>query len=213
MCTMRSLNNALRHAARHALTLSPTPSRRSAALLWAAGLFLLLAGCPVSKFSKKNARPWEPKLGNLFDDATDVCAPWASSNEPWARREHELSARRALESDLVAQGQIEEVVDTLSGAAVKQVVLQFQVGKMLRGNEDDLPDGKRRITLIVSGAEDAQVSKKMIRRDAILWIRWLKGDDPPFHWHVTCATGGVTTLVKRHLQGRARKEAGQTPQD
>jgi hypothetical protein len=212
MCTMRPLNRALRHAARHALTHLHTPPRRGAALLWAAGLILLLAGCPVSKYSKKNARPWEPKLGNFFDDATDVCAPWASSSEPWARREHELSARRAQESDLVAQGQIEEVVDTLSGAAVKQVVLQFQVGKMLRGDVDDLPDGRRRITLIVSGAEDAQVSKKMIRRNAILWLRWLKGDDPPFHWHVTCATGGVTALVKRHLQGRARKEAGQPPQ-
>jgi len=188
------------------------PLRRGIVLGWSALWLLLAAGCPVSIYSKKSARPWAPTLAGLFDDSTDVCAPWAGSNEPWARREKELTAQRAQETDLVARGQIEEVVDTLSGAAVKQVVLQFQVQKMLRGGTDDLPDGKERITLVVSRSEDAAVSKKMIRRNAVLWIRWLKGDDPSFHWHVTCATKGVIPLVQRHLKGRARKEAGEIPQ-
>ncbi len=51
----------------------------------------------------------------------------------------------------------------------------------------------------------------MIRRNAVLALRWLKGDSPPFRWHVTCATGGVLGLIEKHLEGRARKEAGQIP--
>ena len=183
-----------------------------AILLAGAGLAALIAGCPKSRFSKVNARPWQPKLINLFDDATDVCAPWAASQEPWARREHENTAKRGLESDLVAVGQIEEVVDTLSGAAVKQVVLQFQVKKMLRGSIEDLPEGNGRLTLVVSRSEDGRIPKKMLRRTAVLSLRWLKGDDPPFRWHLTCATEGIIPIVKKHLKGRARKEAGNLPQ-
>jgi hypothetical protein len=178
-----------------------------AALLTGAGLALLLAGCPLSKYSKKNARPWEPKLANLFDDATDVCAPWTTSIEPWARREHELMAKRCLETDLMAVGEIEEVVDTLSGAAVKLVVLQFYVKKMLRGIVADLPDGSRRITLVVSRSEDASIPKRMIRRTAVLSLRWLKGNDPPFRWHLTCATKGVIPLAQKHIMKRARRDA------
>lgn len=190
---------------------SGRPWRRTL-LLAGVGLTLLTTGCPVSKFSKRYARPWEPKLNSLFDDATDVCAPWAASNEPWARREHELVAKRTAETDLVAIGQIAEVVDTLSGAAVKQVVLQFQVKTMLRGEPKDLPGGNRRITLVVSKSEESRFSKGMIRRDAVLYLRWLKGDDPPFRWHLTCATKGVIPLLKKHLKGRVRKEAGDNPQ-
>ncbi len=122
------------------------------AILAGAWMSLLAAGCPASRFSKRFAQPWSPRLASLFDDSTDVCAPWVSSSEPWARREHELSARRCQEADLVALGHIEEVVDTLSGAAVKQVVLQFKVDRMLRGRVEDLPGGKRRVTLVVSRA-------------------------------------------------------------
>ncbi len=183
-----------------------------AVLLTMAGLALLLTGCPVSKFNKMNARPWQPKLAVLYDNATDVCSPWVASSEPWARREHELTARRCLETDLVAVGEIQEVVDTLSGAAVKQVVLQFHVKKMLRGNIEDLPDGKRRVTLVVSKSEDARIPKRMLRRTAVLSLRWLQGTDPPFRWHLTCATKGVVPLVKKHTQARNRKEAGETPQ-
>ncbi len=208
MNTMKNSTFPHRLAARRFLRLR----RGQLALLMGAGLTLLLVGCPISKFSKKNARPWEPKLSGLFDDATDVCAPWTNSSEPWAHREHELTAQRCQESDLVAVGQIEEVVDTLSGAAVKQVVLQFRVKKMLRGELSDMPNGNDRITLVVSRSEEARHSKKMIRRSAVLSIRWLKGDDPPFRWHLTCATKGVTDLVKKHLKGRAKKEAGQPPQ-
>lgn len=208
MNTMQHLTPSHRHAIHRCLRLCSG----QAALLAIVGLALVLAGCPVSKFSKKNARPWEPKLVNLFDDATDVCAPWVASIEPWARREHELTAKRCQAADLVAVGEIKEVVDTLSGAAVKQVVLQFEVKKMLRGNVEDLPDVSRRITLVVSRSEDARIPKKMLRRTAVLSLRWLKGDDPPFRWHLTCATKGVISLVKKHLKGRARAEVGETPQ-
>jgi len=205
---MQHLNHSHRRAIHGCLRLC---SGR-AVLLTCAGLALVLTGCPVSKFSKINARPWEPHLVNLFDDATDVCAPWAASNEPWARREHERMAKRCQTADLVAVGRIMEVVDTLSGAAVKQMVLQFEVKKMVRGNVDDMPNGSRRITLVVSKSEDARIPKKMLRRTAVLSLRWLKGDDPPFRWHLTCATKGVIPLVKKHMGGRARKEAGDTPQ-
>ncbi len=187
---------------------SPLQDCGPAVLLTMAGLALLLTGCPVSKFNRKNARPWRPNLAVVFDDATDVCAPWVDSNEPWARREHELTAKRCLETDLVAVGEIREVIDTLSGAAVKQVVLQFHVKKMLRGNVEDLPDGNRRVTLVVSRSEDARIPKKMLRRSAVLSIRWLRGDDPPFRWHLTCATKGVIPLVLKHARGRRKKEAG-----
>lgn len=208
MKTMQHLTISHRRAIHRFLT----QGSGLAVLLTGAGLAVLMAGCPVSKYSKKKARPWQPKLVGLFDDATDVCAPWVASKEPWARREHEQTAKRTQETDLVAEGQIEEVVDTLSGAAVKQVVLQFHAQKMLRGSFADMPEGKPRITLVVSRSEDNRIPKKMLRRTAVLSIRWLQGDDPPFRWHLTCATKGVIPLVKRHLKGRARKEAHDTPQ-
>jgi hypothetical protein len=208
MNTMQHLLSPHCHASRR----SGFPHFGGVVLLTTAGLALLLGACPVSKFNKINARPWQPKLAVLFDNATDVCSPWVSSNEPWARREHELTARRCLETDLVAEGEIREVVDTLSGAAVKQVVLQFYVKKMVRGDLEDLPDGKRRITLVVSGSEDTRIPKRMLRRSAVLSLRWLRGDDPPFRWHLTCATPGVVPLVNKHVKGRSLKEADKTPQ-
>ncbi len=200
------------------LPLHHTPQRSTitagmlAALLTVAGLGLLLAGCPVSSFNKRNARPWQPKLAIIFDDTTDVCAPWVDSTEPWARLERELTAKRCQETDLVAVGTIQEVVDTLSGAAIKQVVLQFQVNKMLRGNIADLPGGTSRVTLVVSRSEDARIPKRMLRRNAVLSIRWLRGEDPPFRWHLTCATKGVIPLVQKHTKARKRKERDNDPQ-
>ncbi|MFH2009386.1 MAG: hypothetical protein ABI333_22535 [bacterium] len=173
---------------------------------------LALAGCSeLTRASKKFAKPWEPRLHSLFNDSTDVCSPWAPSQEPWAVREHELIARRSLEADIVALGEIREVVDTLSGAKIRQAVLQFEVSEMLRGTRPDLTDGATRITLVVSNSEDPNVAKRMIRRKAILYLRWLKTDDPPFRWHLTCVTEGVTALARRHLRGRAKKEAKELP--
>jgi hypothetical protein len=175
---------------------------------------LVLTGCTnLTNASKRFAKPWEVKLHALFDDTTDVCAPWAPSREPWAMREHELIAKRSQEADLVAVGQIREVVDTVSGAKITQAMLQFHVSKMLRGTKPDLPTASSRVTLLVSDSEDPKIPKRMIRRTAILYMRWLKTDDPPFRWHVTCATPGVIKLAKRHLDGRAKKEAKEQPDD
>ena len=171
-------------------------------------LVLIFSACSpgLTEAAKSHAKPFSSKLAPLFDDATDVCTPWSGSTEPWAAQERQITALRSQKSDIVAVGAVQEIVTSQVSGVRAQIALQFEVSTLLRGTKPDLPDGQTRVSLIVSAREDPRLARRLIRKKAILFLRWLPGDNPPFRWHLTCATEGVSKLVKTQLDERAKKE-------
>ena len=144
---------------------------RSALILLAIAVLLPSCGLTTSRTSKRNAKPWDPKLAPVFDDGSDPCTPWMSSDEPWAIKERELLTTRAKQADIVAVGRVQDVEDTSFGGANRQTTLTFLADTMMRGKKSDLPGGKYRVLLSASKLESASDLKRIMGKKSLLFLR------------------------------------------
>lgn len=175
-------------------------------LLLVAAAACAACGATMSRASKKHAKPWDPKLAPVFDDSSDPCTPWMTSDEPWAIKERELLTQRGMKADIIAVGQVQDVEDTRFGSTTRQTTLSFLVSRILRGKESDLPGGQTTVLLSASRLEDAGALKRIMGKASLLFLRWLPGDKPPFHWHVACLSEGVLEYTKNVLRKRDEEE-------
>jgi len=181
------------------------------ALVAMALLTAAACGTRYTRASRLHAKPWTARLVPLFDDQNDICTPWVQSTEIWANNEQTLHTDRAQKADIVALGVVRDVVNTSSSASDAQVMFHFQVTELLRGTQPDLPDESPLVVLTVSKEQEKRITKRIIGKKAVLFLRWVKGGEPPFRWHVTCASSGVAKRTREILAARKRSEAPLSP--
>jgi len=197
----------------------PCPARsvfhRCQATLLGSGLWavLVLAACSptVGVANARNAKPWNARLAPLFDDQNDTCLSWVHTQEIWAERERGLHTRRTKQADIIAVGSVRDELETESTVVDRQTTFQFQVTHLLRGTEQDLPDGSRLVQLPLSKDQEERLTKAIRTKRAVLFLRWVKGGNPPFHWHITCASEGVVSRTQALLKARKQAEAPALP--
>jgi hypothetical protein len=155
-----------------------------------------------SRASRHHARPWSADLAPLFDDANDVCTPWVGGQETWAKDEQEHHAARTRRADIVAHGVVRDLVDTGLSRANPQLSFHFHVEKMLRGELRDLPGAGRRVVLRIDPQQPSRLTRGIVGREAVLFLRWRPTGEPAFHWHVNCVVPGVVERTRALLRAR-----------
>lgn len=111
-------------------------------------------------------------------------------------------AQRSVQADVVALGLVRAIVRTTAFGESNLATLQMDVEEMLRGVVSDLPEGTRRVLLPLSPEQEERVTNRIIGRRAVLFLRWVTGKDPPYRWHLTCASTGVAEQTRGFLEAR-----------
>ncbi len=197
----------------------PRPARsafhRCHAALLGLGLWALLGlgACSptVGVANARYAKPWHARLAPLFDDQNDTCLAWVHTTEIWAERERGLHTRRTKQADIIAVGSVRDELDSGTTVVDRQTTFQFQVTQLLRGTKQDLPDGSELVQLPLSKDQEERLTKIIRGKRAVLFLRWVKGGNPPFHWHITCASDGVVGRTQALLKARKKAEAPPLP--
>ena len=163
-------------------------------------------GCApgTTQAARSHARPWRASLAILFDDQNDLCVPWAQSQEVWAVNERTLHERRVLRADIIAVGTVKDLITSDTPGARNQNVFHFRVKTLIRGTRPDLPGGSRDLRLAIAKDQEARITRGIVGRPAVLFLRWVPKGTPAFHWHMACATPGVTERT-RFLNQAGRK--------
>jgi len=167
------------------------------------GVGLLMLACAAScgphttRAARSHARPWRPSLAALFDDQNDLCVSWATSDEVWAVNERTLHDRRVEQADIIALGKVGDIVTSDTPGARNQSVFHFRVTHLLRGTRPDLPQGRSELLLPISTEQEARVTRALVGKTSVLFLRWLRKGPTPFHWHLACAGRGVVDRTRR----------------
>ena len=220
-------------------SLGPVRSRRPAQRLLLAALLIAVAGpvggCKNRKNAQslstaelvppKNAPAWEARFAVAFDDGYTPTALNMQGRAPNDVLDQQLFQARLGHAAIVVLARVEQVWGRGRYQGRQDQFLEIEVAELLLGT---LPkDTPERLMLEVASIDELPGSLK--GNDVLVFLRWDKEAEPPFHHHLMPADDELVALIKamvKHAQeegvldakgeasaGQARKRKRQRRKD